>query len=115
MVHLQGLPAINPAYTHFTAVVDPGKLLIGGPLALGRSGPSLLVQIQQALLGLRLNGRWHFTPYRIQLIESMLLECLEDPRPLMRAVLGKDHRLIREAEANAARPPPDSEQELANA
>jgi len=33
----------------------------------------------------------------------------------MRSVLGKDHPLIREAEMNAARPPPDSEDEVANA
>jgi len=37
------------------------------------------------------------------------------PRPLMRSVLGKDHPLIREAEKNAARPPPETEDEAANA
>ncbi len=84
-------------------------------VALDRSGQSLLIQIQQALVGPALKGRRFFSPYEIQLIESMLLECLEDPRPLMRAVLGKDHRLIREAEESAARPPPESEREIANA
>jgi len=84
-------------------------------VTLDRSGQSLLVQIQQALAGPDFKSCWIFSPYQIQLIESMLVECLEDPRPLMRAVLGKDHPLIREAEKNAARPPPDSEGEVANA
>jgi len=84
-------------------------------VTLDRSGQSLLIQIQQALAGPDFKASWIFSPYQIQLIESMLLECLEDPRPLMRAVLGKDHPLIREAEKNAARPPTDSEDEVANA
>lgn len=84
-------------------------------LGLRRDGRSLLIQIQQALLRHPLIRRNLFTPYQIQLIESMLLECLEDPRPLLRSVLGKDHPLIRQAEENAARPPPDSNGETANA
>jgi len=84
-------------------------------VTIGRSGQSLLVQIQRALASPDFKARWIFSPYQIQLIESMLVECLEDPRPLMRAVLGKDHPRIREAEKNAARPPPDSEDEVANA
>ncbi len=84
-------------------------------ITIDRSGQSIMIQIQQALVSPAFTGRWIFSPYQIQLIESMLLECMEDPRPLMRSVLGKDHPLIREAEKNAARPLPEPGDEAANA
>jgi len=84
-------------------------------VTIDRSGQSVLIQIQKALTSRQFKSRWIFSSYQIQLVESMLLECIEDPRPLMRSVLGKDHPLIREAEKNAARPPPETEDEAANA
>jgi len=84
-------------------------------VTIDRCGQPILIQIQKALADPDFKSRWIFSPYQIQLIESMLMECIEDPRPLMRSVLGKDHPLIREAEKNAARPPPETEDEAANA
>lgn len=83
-------------------------------ITIDRSGQSLLIQISQALVNPGFKARWIFSSYQIQLIESMLVECLEDPRPLMRSVLGKDHPLIRQAYENAARPPPDPNGEVNN-
>jgi hypothetical protein len=91
------------------------KAVVSVLVTIDRSGQSMLFQIQQALASSAFTRRWIFSSYQIQLVESMLMECIEDPRPLMRAVLGKDHPLIREAEMNAARPPPESEDEVANA
>jgi hypothetical protein len=84
-------------------------------MGLDRGGESLLIQIQEALTWYRSDASRCYSSYTIRLIESMLLECIEDPRPLMRSVLGKDHPLIREADRNAARPPPEREAEAANA
>jgi hypothetical protein len=84
-------------------------------VTIDRCGQPIMIQIHQALACSDFKSRWIFSPYQIQLVESMLMECIEDPRPLMRSVLGKDHPLIREAEKNAARPPPESEDEVANA
>jgi hypothetical protein len=84
-------------------------------LELSHDGRSLLVQIQHALLNHPIIRRNLFTPYQIRLIESMLLECLEDPQPLLRSILGRNHPLIRAAYEQAARPPPEQKQEHANA
>lgn len=84
-------------------------------LGLQPDGRSLLLQIQQALLRHPLIRKNLFTPYQIPLIESMLLECLEDPQPLLRSILGRNHPLIRAAHEQAGRPPPEPKQELANA
>jgi hypothetical protein len=87
------------------------SILVG----LDRGGQSLLIQIQEALTWYRSDASRCYSSYKIRLIESMLLECIEDPRPLLRSVLGKDHPLIREADRNAARPPPERGDEAANA
>lgn len=84
-------------------------------LGLQRDGRSLLIQIQQALLRHPVMRRHYFRSHQIELIESMLLECIEDPRPLLRSILGRGHPLIREAHERAARPPPDSVEDFSNA
>lgn len=61
----------------------------------------------------RPHSTWHRNSNLRPTVSS--LPPANDPRPLMRAVLGKDHPLIREAEKNAARPPLESDNEAANA
>jgi len=48
----------------------------------------------------------YYSAYEIELLESMLLECVVDPRALLRRMLGLNHPLIVVASERA---PPDKE------
>jgi len=71
-------------------------------------GESILRQLVEALLHHRAIKRRLFNEYQVRLIESMLLECLEDPRPLLTSTLGRNHPLIVAARQ---RPPPSDEED----
>ena len=83
-------------------------------VGLSRAGESMLMQIQWALVEHRAIRAERWKVRELRQIETMLVECLEDPRRLLRGVLGRDHPLIRAATAaaeQAARPPPESKAE----
>ena len=73
-------------------------------LLIRRDGESILIQIQQLLLSHPLVTQRYYSGYEIELLESMLLECVVDPRALLRRMLGLNHPLIVAASERA---PPD--------
>ena len=71
------------------------------------NGESILMQLVEALSNHPAIKRRLFNEYQVMLIESMLMECLEDPRPLLTSTLGRNHPLIVAARQ---RPPPSDEE-----
>ena len=67
-----------------------------------------------ALLGVNSRPGVTLSDTELQLVESMLLECHEDPEPLLRGYLGRHHPLLREAAKQEPRPPPTGEGETAD-
>ena len=76
-------------------------------LLISRDGESILIQIQRLLLRHPIIKHHYYSSYEIELLESMLLECVVDPRALLRRMLGLNHPLIVAASDRA---PPDAEQ-----
>ena len=70
-------------------------------------GESILMQLVEALSNHPAIKRRLFNEYQVMLIESMLMECLDDPRPLLTSTLGRNHPLIVAARQ---RPPPSDEE-----
>ena len=83
------------------------RIVAGIVVGLRRDGESLLMQIALALLELESRRDLYVSANELRLIESMLVECLDDPCPLLRRFLGRHHPLIRAASEASARPPPD--------
>ena len=77
-------------------------------VGLRRDGESILIQICDALLHHPAITDRFFSDYQRMLLESMLMECVEDPRPLLTSTLGRHHPLIVEARE---RPPPRDEED----
>ena len=75
-------------------------------------GESILIQIQRLLLHHPIMTQRYHSAYEVDLLESMLLECVVDPRALWRRILGLNHPLIVAARDRA---PPDEEQRPADA
>ena len=75
---------------------------------LRRDGESILIQIYDALLHHPAITDRFFSDYQRMLLESMLMECVDDPRPLLTSTLGRNHPLIVEARE---RPPPHDEED----
>ena len=84
-------------------------------LGLRRDGESLLMQMITALLAVNSRPGVNLSDTELQLVESMLMECHENPEPLLRGYLGRHHPLLREAAKREARPPPTDESETADA
>jgi hypothetical protein len=81
-------------------------------LLIRRDGESILMQIQRLLIHHPIMTRRYHSAYEIELLESMLLECVVDPRALLRRMLGLNHPLVIAARD---RGPPDEEQGQADA
>jgi len=75
-------------------------------------GESILIQIQRLLLHHPIMTQRYYSAYEIEILESMLLECVVDPRALLRRMLELNHPLIVAASDRA---PPDKEQGPADA
>ncbi len=81
-------------------------------LLIRRDGESILIQIQRLLLHHPIMTQRYYSAYEIELLESMLLECVVDPRALLCRMLGLNHPLVVAARDRA---PPDEEQGPADA
>ena len=84
------------------------KIVAGIVVGLRRDGESILIQICDALLHHPAITDRFFSDYQRMLLESMLMECVDDPRPLLTSTLGRNHPLIVEARE---RPPPRDEED----
>ena len=82
------------------------RIVAGIVVGLRRDGESLLKQVVTAMLDLHSRRGTYLSGREFQLVESMVVECLEDPQPLLRRYLGRHHPLIRDACQASARPPP---------
>jgi len=81
-------------------------------LLIRRDGESILIQIQRLLIRHPIIKQHDYSAYEIELLESMLLECVVDPRALLCRMLGLNHPLVIAARDRA---PPDQEQGQADA
>ncbi len=87
--------------THYM-LMAVAEILVG----IRRDGESMLIQIYDALLHHPAITQRVFSEQQLMWIVSMLVECIEDPHPLLTSTLGRNHPLIVEARE---RPPPDEE------
>ncbi len=63
-------------------------------LLIRRDGESILIQIQRLLIHHPIMMQNYHSAYEIELLESMLLESVVDPRALLRRMLGLNHPLV---------------------